>query len=291
VFERYGAINELMETLESIVSNHIVLLQPVEALRASDRSWALVSRVTDPNQRLGLIEDRVEAFLLLGRFGDAAALLSTLPADATGANAFVARRLPALRARLALAQGDFSNAAAEAKRAVAMPAPSDDLGEGVAEIALVYQRATLAHSNPDQPPSAAWIDFAKPVYPVQALAIAEWDASRGDASAKPAYEHALAMAEARGQPSDVGSVSASFGPWLIAHGDLHEAGDVIGRVAPWAAHDYDAALLQVRLYHALGQPGPWSKAIAEARALAGERAIPGDVREPPHAGEVAAAAR
>jgi hypothetical protein len=66
---------------------------------------------------------------------------------------------------------------------------------------------------------------------------------------------------------------------------------VIGRVAPWAPQDYDAALLQVRLYHALGQPGPWSKAIAEARSLAGERAIPADVRDAPRAGEVAAAAR
>ncbi|HEX5124465.1 MAG TPA: hypothetical protein VFV97_14575, partial [Rhodanobacteraceae bacterium] len=73
--------------------------------------------------------------------------------------------------------------------------------------------------------------------------------------------------------------------------ELREAGDVIGRVAPWAAHDYDAALLQVRLYHALGQPGPWSKAVAQARALAGERAIPRDLRDAPHAGEVAAAAR
>lgn len=290
VFERCGAINELMETLESLVSNHIVLLEPAEALAASDRSWALVSRVTDPNQRLNLVEDRVEAFLLLGRFRDAAALLSTLPADTVGANAFVARRLPALRARLALAQGDTANAAAEARRALAMPAPSDDLGEGVAEIALVYQRAMRSQS-PAQPPAAAWIDFSRPVYPVQALAIAEWAAARGDASTKSAYEQALALAEARGQPYDVASVSASFGPWLIAHGDLHEAGDVIGRVAPWAEHDYDAALLQVRLFHALGQPGPWSKAIAQARALAGERTIPDDVRDPPRAGEVATAAR
>jgi len=126
---------------------------------------------------------------------------------------------------------------------------------------------------------------------VQALAIAEWAAARGDASAKPAYERALSMAEARGEPSDVGTITASFGPWLIAHGDLREAGDVIGRVAPWAADDYDAALLQVRLFHALGQPGPWSKAIAEARALAGERTIPADVRDAPRAGDVAAAAR
>ena len=52
---------------------------------------------------------------------------------------------------------------------------------------------------------------------------------------------------------------------------------MIGRVAPWAEHDYDSALLQVRLYHALGQRGPWAKALAQARALAGERDLPADV--------------
>jgi DNA-binding winged helix-turn-helix (wHTH) protein/tetratricopeptide (TPR) repeat protein len=285
VFERYGAINELMETLESLVSNHLALLQPAEALVASDRSWSLAARVTDPNQRLDLVEDRVDAFLALGRFHDAAALLSTLPPDAPDANPFVARRLHALRARLALARRENDSAAHEAKRALALPAPSDDLGEGVAEIALVYQRALLAAPTTEimQPPAADWIAFDKaPVYPVQALATAEWAASRGDTeTAGRRFEHALAMAEARGVPADVGLVTDAFGPWLLAHDRLHQAGDVIGRVAPWAARDYDSALLQVRLFHALGEPAAWSKALAQARELAGERKLPPDLVAPP----------
>jgi hypothetical protein len=91
------------------------------------------------------------------------------------------------------------------------------------------------------------------------------------------------MAEARGVPADVGAVTSSYGPWLLAHGRLQDAGDVIGRIAPWARHDYECALLQVRLFHALGQPGPWAKALDQARALAGERELPADLQQPPRA--------
>jgi DNA-binding winged helix-turn-helix (wHTH) protein/tetratricopeptide (TPR) repeat protein len=293
-FERYSAINELMEALESLASNHMALLQPAEALAASDRSWSLAARVTDANQRLNLIEDRVDAFIALGRFREAGALLSTLPAAVADANPFVARRLPALRARLALMLGDNANAAAQATRALALPAPSDDLGEGVAEIALIDQRATLASAGtrPAGAPAAAWVDFSKPpAYPVQALAEAEWAAYRDDAiEAERLFKHALDMAEARGVPADVGSVTSAFGPWLLAHGALQQAGDVIGRVAPWAAHDYDSALLQVRLFHALGQPDAWARALAQAQSLAGERSVPAELLQPPRSHEDMAAA-
>ena len=292
-FERFGAINELMETLASLSSNYMALLRPVDALAASDRSWALATRVTDPNQRLNLTEDRVDAFLALGRFHEAGALLGMLPADATGANPFAARRLPALRARLALALGDTTQAVSEAKHALGLPAPSDDLGEGVAEIALVCQRATLATAEnpPARAPAAGWIDFGKPpAYPVQALAEAEWAAYRGEAdTAQQLFKHALDMAETRGVPADVDAVTSAFGPWLLAHGQLRQAGDVIGRVASWAGHDYDAALLQLRLFHALGQPDAWARALAQAKSLAGERELPRDLLQPPSSTRVMAA--
>ena len=44
--------------------------------------------------------------------------------------------------------------------------------------------------------------------------------------------------------------------------------------ARFAEDDYGSALLQVRLYHALGQPEAWRRALANALALAGERAVP-----------------
>jgi hypothetical protein len=45
-------------------------------------------------------------------------------------------------------------------------------------------------------------------------------------------------------------------------------------VTGWAARDYGAALVQLRLYHALGEPTAWASALAQARRLAGERRIP-----------------
>lgn len=293
-FERFGAINELIETLASLVSNHLTLLQPAEALAASDRSWALLPRITDPNQRLNVALDRVDVFLALGRFREAASMLGTLPEDAPDANPFVARRLHVLRARLALATSDDARAIDEAKRALALPPPSDDLGEGVAEIARVYQRAVLASASarakPDRAPASTWIDFdAPPRYPVEALVAAEWSAWRGDeAAAGERFRHALDMAEQRGEPADIGDVTAAFGPWLLAHGRLDEAGDVIGRVSPWADRDYASALLQVRLFHALGRREAWRSALAGARALAGERRIPDALQQPPVDGATAA---
>ena len=282
-FERYGAINELMETLESLVSDHLALLQPLAALAASDRSWLLAPRVTDPNQRLDLTLDRVDVFLALGRLREAGALLRPLPDDVADANPFLARRLPALRARLALAEGRDADAADAARRALGHRPPGDDEGEGVAEIALVLQRAVLATPpRPGDAPAAAWVPHrAVAAWPVQAVLEAEWAGAQGDADeASRRYVEARDLAERRGVPADIALVATSYGGWLLRRGHLHEAGTVIGRVSAWADRDFDCALLQLRLYDALRQGDARAKALQAARALAGERAIPAPLLEP-----------
>ncbi|HEY0230686.1 MAG TPA: hypothetical protein VGC55_05505, partial [Dokdonella sp.] len=281
-FEEYGAINELMETLASLVSDNLALLRPAAALAASDRSWTLAARVTDPNQRLNLILDRVDALLAAGRLDDAARLLAALPTAAPDANPFVARRLPALRARLAFAEGRYGDAFAAAQRALALPPPSDDDGEGVAEIALTAQRAAFAgalRAARGPAPEAA----VPATYPVQAVLAAESAAAEGDAgTTEQEYRRALDLAERRGVPSDVALVTGSYGPWLLQQGRLEQASEIIGRVSPWADRDYDCAVLQVRLLHALGKVEAWAAALRQARALAGERVIPEVLLTPPH---------
>ena len=272
-FEEYGAINELMETLESLVSANLALLRPADALAASDRSWTLRPRVTDPNQRLNLILDRADALLATGGLNEASRLLSGLPEAVPDANPFLARRLPALRARLAFAEGRYDDAASAAQRALALPPPSDDKGEGVAEIALVGQRARLAAAPALAHESAP--QEAAATYPVQAVLAAEREAAAGDgAAAERDYRTALDLAEKRGVPSDVALATSSYGPWLLQQGRLEQATEIIGRVSPWADRDYGCALLQVRLFHALGKTEAWAAALRQARALAGERAIP-----------------
>jgi hypothetical protein len=61
---------------------------------------------------------------------------------------------------------------------------------------------------------------------------------------------------------------------LLADGEHDQASAVVGRVARWAGQDFDCALLQARLYHALGRRDAWQAARARARSLAGERPLP-----------------
>ena len=282
-FERYGAINELFETLTSLVSDHLALLEPAQALAASDRAWALAARATDPNQDLALRLDRVDVFLALGRLREAAALLADLPDAASAAPPYLARRLPTLRARLAFATHRDAEAAEWAARALALPPPSDDAGEGIAEIALLRERALAANDSS----AAARADGAStanevPRYPVQAVLAAEIAQAHGDtAGAARSYRTALDLAERRGVPADLALVAGSYGPWLLARGELGEAAAVIGRVSPQADHDFDCALLELRLFHALGRGDAWQRALARAQALAGERELPPALRTPP----------
>jgi hypothetical protein len=45
-------------------------------------------------------------------------------------------------------------------------------------------------------------------------------------------------------------------------------------VTGWAAHDFESALVQLRVQRALGDESLWRSALARALALAGERQIP-----------------
>ena len=280
-FESYGAINELFETLTSLFGADMALLRADDARAVSDRSWILRNRATDPNQRLNLELDRVDVFLSLGRFREAADLLQPLPPEMPQANPFLARRLLILRARLALEQGDAAKAIELSRRAYPMTLPADDHGEGQAEIGRVHQRALiLARRAKTAPANETRLSPTSFTYPVQLLQEAEWSDFEGH-DATDLYRRALEMAEKRGQPADIASVAGSFGPWLLKHGDIEQAAAVIGRVAAWAAYDYDCAVLQVAIYHALRQEGPWRNALEQARSLAGDRKIPQELLNPP----------
>jgi hypothetical protein len=78
----------------------------------------------------------------------------------------------------------------------------------------------------------------------------------------------------RAVPAEIVAVAAERAPQLLQAGANDVAAAMTGRVAPWAQRDFDSALLQVRLFHALGQREAWFNALRQAQALAGEREIP-----------------
>jgi Flp pilus assembly protein TadD len=91
------------------------------------------------------------------------------------------------------------------------------------------------------------------------------------------FEAALEAAGRLEVPADIAEVVIAYGSALIAAGRLERAGAVVGRVARWADQDFDCALLQVRLFAALGQATAWRRALATARRLAGDRPLPPEV--------------
>jgi hypothetical protein len=188
-----------------------------------------------------------------------------------------------------LATGDASAALNDASAAVARLPTTDEARER-ARAWLTWSRALrvagrTAEARTQVTLLSRWASTHAAMPSVTlfaALADAEQDiAEDRREEALKSYNTALADAERWAVPADLAAVAISYGDSLIANADFERASAVIGRVARWADQDFDCALLQARLYHALGQRSTWQSALERARALAGERAIPAALQAPP----------
>ena len=113
----------------------------------------------------------------------------------------------------------------------------------------------------------------------RALADAELAAAAGDAgAASAAFERSLALADRSRTPARVRDAAERYVEWLLASGADERLLRVSERVADFADRDYDAALVQLRVYRKLGPPAAWQTALARARRLAGDRRIPRELQ-------------
>lgn len=274
-FERYGAVNELLIARSALVAMHLRLLRHREAREEHERAWALRERVRDPGQLGMMTLDRAEVLMRAGQLRAAQALLSAPAGD--GVPPSEAERRGLLRVELAWRTGDAGAALrqADARLDTNTPTISPRL-EGW--LRLRQRQAALREDAQFAP----WPPALQAPEWMEALARAQAERQAGRTPvADTAYRQALRAAEADGVPEDVLETVADYAPWLIERGRLAEASALVGRVAPWAEQDYDAALLQWRLYRALGQDALAGKARERALVLAGERPLPpGLAREP-----------
>jgi ATP/maltotriose-dependent transcriptional regulator MalT len=216
-----------------------------------------------------------------GRYHESDVLLGQVARQLPSQNAVLTARGRALLAELAARRERWRDAADTA--AVALkewPAAGADADR--APLVLIRQRALLALGDFDA--ARALLDRTRetPAEPsdrpgavADAIAMAEWSAHEGDAPrADRWYRHAAASADRRGVPSEIVAVAQAYAPVLLAAGHREEAATIVGRVASWSAHDFDCALLQLRLFHALDEREPWFNALRQTQSLAGEREIP-----------------
>lgn len=286
-FQAYGALHELLLTLTGVVEAQLAMLQRDEAWATVERASALRERITDPDQRVDLLLNRAQVMTGAGRLREAQAALAQANDIATSGNRVLRARLRVLEAELAAQQAQWDAAAAAAQAALTdWPAAGAD-GDR-ATIVWIGQRALLALGRADE--AARWLDRTRaapleaaeePGAVADALAMAEWWQHRGDLRrADGWFAAASASADRRGVPAEIVAVAQARAPGLLVADRGPEAVATIGRVAPWASRDFDAALLQLRLFHALDQREPWFNALRQAQQLAGEREIPVELLTP-----------
>ncbi|MEP7042472.1 MAG: winged helix-turn-helix domain-containing protein [Dokdonella sp.] len=285
-FRRFGMNNERVVSLNNQAAAHLALLQPLDALECSDEAIAVLDKVTDASIRYATALQRADALRYNGRLGEARVLLDELIAQTSGEESAVEQAVArAMEARLDLDTGQPAAALLLARQCIVVrPAPTYDDVRAQAWLTVVRSLDHLGRSEEAATALksfAAWAPVDNPeVQLTLQLAMAERAAVEHDPATRDRYAAALAQATRWAVPAPLAETVASYGRYLIAQGDLPQASSVIGMVSRYADHDFDAAVLQALLYHALGNDAAAQAATEQARRLAGERSLPRELTTP-----------
>ena len=286
--ERLAAFHDLTSEIFARVAEayaHLAELDAAGAATLESRLGELAQREPNPQWKRYLGIAIADVLAANGRLVEANAKLAAVVADAERAgDAPLLASAHVVAARFALEAGK----PAEAQRladAVLRTAWEAETPREQASAWTTLIRAELALGERDDARASAarlrsWAerDGSDEARLYADLASAEVAAAVGEtAAAIAAFDRALAGAEATRVPADLLAVCAAYADALIAMRDLARAGEVAARVAALSDRSYEAALLQARLYRALGQPAPLRAALARARSLAGEREPPADL--------------
>jgi len=286
-FEAFAAMRPLKSALIGLQDVQLDQLQDRAALATSDRAWALAANGGDPLLKRVMALMRARILLACGRLRDVHAALADIERGDLDYLELSRDdvRIRLLRVELALAEGRTDNAEREAESLPTglMADGGDDTLQAKAN--LWRQRVhvpSTATPGAAVAPSTHTDAGSRAGAPYRRLAEAERAAVLGHVDdADRAWQQALALADADGTPRTIALVVQSWATSLVARDRLGDAAALAGRVGAWAAEDYDCAVLQLRLAHALGEPGAWRSALAAARELAGERTLPLALTTPP----------
>jgi DNA-binding winged helix-turn-helix (wHTH) protein/tetratricopeptide (TPR) repeat protein len=285
-FRRFGMNNERVVSLNNQAAAHLALLQPLDALERSDEAIAVLDRVTDASIRYATTLQRADALRHNGRLGEARVLLDELIAQTSGDESAVEQAVArAMEARLDLDTGQPAAALLLARQCILVrPAPTYDDVRAQAWLTVVRSLDRLGRGEAAAAALksfGAWAPTDNPeVQLTLQLAMAERAAVERDPAARDRYAAALAQATRWAVPAPLADTVVSYGLYLIAQGDLPQASSVIGMVSRYADRDFDAAVLQAQLYHALGNEAAAQAATEQAHRLAGERSLPRELVTP-----------
>ena len=280
-FQRFGMRSEFAVAVINQVETQLALLQPLPALQASEQNWTQRQQLADPALRQRLAYERAEALAANGRLAEARSLFDEV---LHGADAVATPLEQALArgglARQELRAGQAAGALRLAQQAQGELTPAELARQRAqAWLSQVYALLLLQRvAEADQQKQAfrRWAATAKPEAAVLAeLAAAAVARAQGqDENASAAFAEARKRADGQGRPDIQAQAAAAYAEDRLARGDLRGAAEPIGQLARHAETDFDAALLQWRLYLALDQDEAAAAALIRLRRLAGERPVP-----------------
>jgi DNA-binding winged helix-turn-helix (wHTH) protein/tetratricopeptide (TPR) repeat protein len=266
------------------------------AMRAEAPHLArLQAQVGSPRDPAALALARAELLLLEGDTAAARQLLETTLGEVTGE---VARANLLVRLADSLLAEDPQRADALAGEAVAL-LPSDP-GRRYdvirARAGLLQVRAALVRQAEAEAALAAhalaqWRrDSVAPAVAVAAqLALSEIAHAHGQhAEAEAAFEGGWRIAIESGVPLHLFWALESRIPQLLESGDQapgarQDALALVDWLGDRVDHDFDTALLQLRVYAAVGPVSAWRQALSRVESLAGDRRVPPSLLVPPGA--------
>jgi hypothetical protein len=204
--------------------------------------------------------------------------------SAAGADPTTIAAAGAVQARLELEAGNAAAAAALAERAVTFLSTPNHM-QGRAEAWLTLIRAEQLAAPSKTANVSAFENWAAPIDDPRVqlyMKLAHAEQVRHDSGDwRQAFAIAGELAARDGIPFEITAVARSYADALLAEGDLDAAAVEVGRVSRWSDQDFDCAVLEARLYSATGRNEARQAAVARARGLAGERAIPPDALSAP----------
>jgi DNA-binding winged helix-turn-helix (wHTH) protein/tetratricopeptide (TPR) repeat protein len=278
-YAQLGMVAEVHNQQLALAEVHRELLDHAAALETAEEAWQWFAG--QPSSRLYPIAaaTRIGALLDVGKIQEARQLAAGLSI------AVLSEGYQTDRLRLALADLEFQGGRwIEAERSYASAIGSaslpDEMGfawlqrlrvlrllDRDADVAAVYAEAMIGA------PGSGANDAAQCALAALLRAEQAW-ASMDREAAWRHYGDALRCANVRGAPALITLVALSYGRALIGDARLADAAAIVGQVAPWAEHDYDAALLHAEFHRKAGDQAAWKYWLETAADLAGERTAP-----------------
>ncbi len=279
------------------VEAHLTLLDPQAALLLDPRIRELLAQTRNTRT---IVHARLARALLLDANGKSHAagdlLRQVLAAVDDIESPSLRTSALAFRAEGLLRDGAHSEALAIAERLIDDIEPDHESrrDDGLGRAWLIAIRLRLAMGDSDtaarrESALVKWSRDKRTHSPAMHAALARgcrFAALGRNEDAQAAFEEALEIAESRHAPLRMLQVIELYVPWMLARHPLDatmrdRALSVADRISPFADRDYAAALLQSRVYLALGPRSASRAASARARALAGDRPFPSDLQAAP----------